>query len=71
MPTTLILPPPPILGRRHLCWNVYCTRAIITRGLYIFTPFFIAVYIVERLVTVTDINKEILRFLGLKSAVSN
>ena len=30
-----------------------CTHAIITRGLYIFTPFFAAVYIVERLVLQT------------------
>ena len=28
----------------------YRTRAIISRGLYIFTPFFNAVYIVEQLV---------------------
>ena len=31
----------------------YGTRAIITRGMYIFTPFFTAVYIVERLVLQT------------------
>ena len=41
----------------------YCTRAIITRGLYIFTPFFTAVYIVERLVlrTIYVLNKKILQ----------
>ena len=51
--------------------NIYCTRAIVTRGLYILTPFFTAVYIVERLVlqTIYVLNKEILQFLGLKSAV--
>ena len=50
----------------------YCTRAIISRGLYIFYPIFTAVYIVERLVlpeTIYVLNKEILQFLGLKSAV--
>ena len=43
-------------------------RAIITRGLYIFTPFLTAVYIVERLVlqTIYVLNKEIFQFLGLK-----
>ena len=48
-------------------------RAIISRGLYIFTPFFSAVYIVERLIlqTIYVLNKEILQFLGLKSAVYN
>ena len=48
-------------------------RAIITRSLYIFTPFFTAVYIVERLMlqTIYELNKEILQFLGLKSAVYN
>ena len=30
--------------------SIYRMRAIISRGLYIFTPFFIAVYIVERLI---------------------
>ena len=52
---------------------MYCTCAIITRGLYIFTPFFNAVYIVERLVlqTIYVLNKEILQILGLKSAVCN
>ena len=30
--------------------NIYRTRAIITRGLYIFYPIFTAVYIVERFV---------------------
>jgi hypothetical protein len=52
---------------------VYRMRAIITRGLYIFTPFFTAVYIVEQLVlqTILYLNKEILQLLGLKSAVCN
>ena len=38
-----------------------------------FTPFFIAVYIVERLVlqTIHVLNKEILQFLGQESAVYN
>ena len=47
--------------------------AIITNDLYIFTPFFTAVYIVERLglQTIYVVNKEILQFLGLKSAVYN
>ena len=42
-------------------------------GLYIFTLFFSAVYIVERLVlqTIYVPNKEILQFLDLKSAVYN
>ena len=40
---------------QHMCKQslfdqVYRTRAIITRGLYLFTPFFTLVYIVERLV---------------------
>ena len=48
-------------------------RAIITGGLYIFYPIFTAVYIVERLIlqTIYVLKKEILRFLGLKSAVYN
>ena len=51
----------------------YRTHAIITRGLYIFTPYFTAVYIVERLVlqTIYVLNKEIHQFLGLKSTVYN
>ena len=51
----------------------YRTRAIISRGLYIFYSFFAAVYIVERLIlqTIYVLNKEILQFLGLKYAVSN
>ena len=51
----------------------YHTRAIFHCGLYAFTPFFTAVYIVERLVfqTIYVLNKEILQFLGLKSAVYN
>jgi hypothetical protein len=38
-----------------------------------FTPFFTEVYIVEQLVlqTIYVLNKEILKFLGLKSAISN
>ena len=44
----------------------YRTRAIINRGLYIFTSFFTAVVIVERLVlqTIYVLNKEILQFKG-------
>ena len=51
--------------------STYPTRAIISRGLYIFTPFFTAAYIVERLVlqTIYVLNKKILQFLSLKSAV--
>ena len=48
------------------------TRAIISRGLYVFfTPFFTAVYIVEWLIlqTIYVLNKEILQFLPLTSAV--
>ena len=49
------------------------TRAIISRGLYIFTLFFTGVYIVEQLVlqTIYVLNKEILKILGIKSAVYN
>ena len=38
-----------------------------------FTPFFTAVFIVERLVlqTINVLNKEILQFMGLQSAVYN
>ena len=41
--------------------------------MYIFSPFFTAVYIVERLVlqTIYVVNKEILQFLSLRSAVYN
>ena len=41
-----------IPGHRYLslCGTGYCTHAIITRGLYIFTPFFSAVYNQERLI---------------------
>ena len=43
--------------------NDYHTRAIISRGLYIFTSFFIAVYNQERskLQTIYALNKEILQ----------
>ena len=53
--------------------NKYRTRNIISHGLYIFTPIFSAVYFVERLIlqTIYVLNKEILQFLGLKSAVYN
>ena len=46
-------------------------RAIITHSLFIFTLFFTAVYIVERLVlqTIYVLNKEVLQFLGLKFMV--
>ena len=39
----------------------------------LFTPFFTAVFIVERLVllTIYVVNMEILQYLGLKSAVYN
>ena len=49
----------------------YRTRAIITRGLYIFTPFFTTVFIVKRLVlqTIYVLNKEILQFFGQKCGV--
>ena len=48
-------------------------RVIISIGLYIFIPFFTAIYIKERLVKqkIYVINKEILRFLSLKSTVYN
>ena len=51
----------------------YRPRAIISRGLYIFYPIFTADYILERLVlqTIHVLNKEILQFLCLKSAVYN
>ena len=41
---------------------IYRTWAITSRGFYIFTPFFTAVYIVERLIlqTIYVLNKEIL-----------
>ena len=47
--------------------------AIITRALYIFNPFFTAIYIVEWSVlqTIYVLNKEILQFQGLKSMVYN
>ena len=53
--------------------NAYRTRAIISRGLYIFTPFFTAVYFVERLLlqSIFVQNKKILQFLSLKYAVYN
>ena len=46
---------------------------IISRGLYISYPIFIAIYIVERLVlqTIYVLKKEIFQFLSLKSAVYN
>ena len=49
----------------------YHACAIITCGLYIFTPFFTAVYIMDQLVlqTIYVLNKEILQFFVLKSAV--
>ena len=50
---------------------MYCTRAIITRGLYIFYPIFTVVYIEERFIlqTIYVLKKGILHFLSLKSAV--
>ena len=47
--------------------NNYRTRNIISRGLYIFTPFFSAVYNQERLIlqTIYVLNKENFQFLGL------
>ena len=47
----------------------YPTRTIISCGLYIFTPFFTAVYIYIQFTYV--VKKEILQFLGLKSTVYN
>ena len=44
--------------------SIYQTHAIITRGLFIFSLFFTAVYIVE-------LYKDILQILGLKSVVYN
>ena len=40
---------------------------------YVFTPFFTAVYIIERLVikTIYVLNKELLQLLGAKSPVYN
>ena len=51
----------------------YHTGAITRHCLYIFYPIFTAVDIVERLVlqTIYVLNKEILQFLGLISAVYN
>ena len=51
--------------------KTYRTHAIITRDLYIFIPFFTAVYIVEWFVlqTIYVLNKEILQYLSLKSVV--
>ena len=53
--------------------NEYRTHAIITRCLYVFTPFFTVVYIVEWLVlqTIYVLNDAILQCLGLKSVVYN
>ena len=52
---------------------MYRTRSIINRGLYIFTLFFNAVYIVERLIlqTISGLNKKILQFFSLKSVAYN
>ena len=52
---------------------VYQRPAIISLSFYMFYPIFTAVYIVEWLVsqTIYVLDKEILRFLGLKSAVYN
>ena len=51
----------------------YRTRAIISRGLFFFTPFLTAVYNVEQLIlqTIYVLNKEFLKLLGLKIAVYN
>ena len=57
------------VARTIIPWSFkYCTAAYI-----FFTPFFTAVYIVERLVLQTFyvLNTEILQFFGLKSAVYN
>ena len=53
--------------------KTYRMHAIITRDLYIFIPFFTAVYIVEWFVlqTIYVLNKEILQYLSLKSAIYN
>ena len=53
--------------------STYHMCAIITRALYIFNPFFTAIYIVEWSVlqTIYVLNKEILQFQGLKSMVYN
>ena len=61
-----------MLAQQYEC-TIYCTHTIITYGLYIVTPAFIVVYVVEQLVlqTIYVLNEEILQFLGLKSAVYN
>ena len=63
----------PTLSKNVTVSNKYRTRAIITRGLYLFYPIFTAVYIVEQLVLqpIYILNKEILQLLGLKSTVFN
>ena len=38
---------------KFLPWTVFIEHAIMSRGLYTFTPFFIAGYIVEWLVFIT------------------
>ena len=47
---------------------MYHTSAITTQGLYIFYTIFTMIYIVECLVlrTIYVLNKEIIKFLGLK-----
>ena len=52
---------------------MYRTSAITTQGLYIFYTIFTMIYIVECLVlrTIYVLNKEILKFLDLKSRVYN
>ena len=53
--------------------NIFCMHAIISRGLYIFTPFFTASFIVQQLVlqTIYVLKKEVHQFLVLKYAVFN
>ena len=47
-------------------FHLYRTRAIISRGLYIFYPIFHCIFIVERLILqkIYVLNKEILQFFG-------
>ena len=60
------------LVMKYQYWVTY-PRHYNPQFVYTFTPYFTAVYIVEPLVikTIYVLNKEILQFLGLKSAVCN
>ena len=61
-----------MLAQQYEC-TIYCTHTIITYDLYIVTPAFTVVYVVEQLVlqTIYVLNKEIIQFFGLISKVDN